>query len=281
VLALVGVALIVVAAAVAAVFALGASNGRNSDAAYKQKVASAFGPVLGANRQVSDALARLRGTKANSARGNDARVAVRRAQQATTLATGAVGALSVPEGSDQLARDARQALDRESAYFAEIARVLARPASASTSGLAELASNLTSALSVAGPTVAGSEPTVGGSDRLARWARAIRIKANRKKGQQAAGRPAAGGGSSLAASQSAPASTPARNTDCGGVVAGPNTSCAFAANVHRAWQEAPGRTNTVRVFSPVTGQTYTMSCAPSGSGITCSGANNASVTFEG
>jgi hypothetical protein len=71
-------------------------------------------------------------------------------------------------------------------------------------------------------------------------------------------------------------------TDCGGGVhAGPNTSCPFARNVRDAYTAAPGTTASVRVFSPVTGQTYTMSCAPAGSGVTCSGANNASVTWSG
>jgi hypothetical protein len=62
--------------------------------------------------------------------------------------------------------------------------------------------------------------------------------------------------------------------------AGPNTSCSFAQNVRSAWAAAPGSTNTLRVYSPVTGQTYTMNCAPAGGGITCSGANNASVSWD-
>ena len=36
---------------------------------------------------------------------------------------------------------------------------------------------------------------------------------------------------------------------------------------------------TVQVYSPVTGQTYTMSCSPAGSGVTCSGGNGASVSW--
>ena len=71
-------------------------------------------------------------------------------------------------------------------------------------------------------------------------------------------------------------------TDCGGGLhAGPNTSCPFAQNVRDAYNTAPGTTASVRVFSPVTRQTYTMSCAVAGSGVTCSGANNASVTWSG
>jgi hypothetical protein len=273
-------ALLVVAAAAGAFLLLSGADDENSATAYKQKVAAAFGPVLGANRQVSDQLARLRGTQ-RGARAGDARVAVRRAQQAVTLATGAVGALNAPSSSEQLARDARQALDRESAYYGEVARVLARPASTSTANLSDLASNLTSALSVAGPTVAGAEPTVSGTDRLATWARTIRVRAQRsaadrrdRNDNRRTPVPNNGGGGS-----SAPAS---RTTDCGGgVIAGPNTSCSFAQNVRDAWLDAPGTTNTVRVFSPVTNETYTMSCSPSGRGVSCSGANDASVTFGG
>jgi hypothetical protein len=70
-------------------------------------------------------------------------------------------------------------------------------------------------------------------------------------------------------------------TNCGGGLhAGPHTSCPFAQNVRDAYDSAPGTTASVRVFSPVTGQTYTMSCAAAGSGVTCSGANNASVTWS-
>jgi hypothetical protein len=268
------VGLVLLAGGIAALFLLTSSDGTDADTAYKQKVATTFGPVLGANRQVSDALARLRGTRANSARAADARVAVRRVRQATTLATGAIGALNVPAGSGQLARDTRQALDRESAYHAEVARVLARPATTSTGSLQTLASNLTSALSVAGPTVAGTEPTVSGTDRLVAWARAIRVKANAKKKQPTNPQ----GNGTTPAPSTAPAS---RGTECGGgLFAGPNTSCAFALNVRSAYMDAPGARATVRVFSPVTDQTYTMNCAPSGSGITCSGANDASVSFD-
>jgi hypothetical protein len=39
-------------------------------------------------------------------------------------------------------------------------------------------------------------------------------------------------------------------------------------------------TNSVTVYSPTTGAEYQMSCAPSGSAISCSGGNNASVTFR-
>ena len=84
----------------------------------------------------------------------------------------------------------------------------------------------------------------------------------------------------MSGSPAPPSSSGARV--CGdGLHAGPNTSCPFARNVRDAYDAAPGTTATVRVFSPVTRQTYTMSCAAAGSGVTCSGANNASVTWSG
>lgn len=67
-------------------------------------------------------------------------------------------------------------------------------------------------------------------------------------------------------------------TDCGqGVVAGPNTSCAFAINVAGDFNSS-GQPSVVNTFSPTTGQTYTMNCTPGQPNI-CRGGNNASVAF--
>ena len=98
------------------------SGGSDTQKAYQQRLATTFGPVLRANRQVSNELTTVRGIRAT-----DARAAVHRAQQATTVAVGAVGALNVPAGSEQLAQDAHQVLDREGAYNAAVAGVLAHP----------------------------------------------------------------------------------------------------------------------------------------------------------
>lgn len=84
---------------------------------------------------------------------------------------------------------------------------------------------------------------------------------------------------------SAPAPTPAPSqppsggrSSCGGALSvGPNTSCAFAANVRATYQRVGG--GTIEVFSPTTGKYYVMSCANTGSEVTCTGANNASVYF--
>ena len=126
--------------------------------------------------------------------------------------------------------------------------------------------------------------SVGGADILTPWATrtAKQLRAEKKaqakakakkkkKDQQQAGSPGGSG-----ASSPVPQGTPCG----GGLYAGPNTSCAFAENVRDAYNSAPGSSATVQVYSPVTGDTYTMSCNPAGSGITCSGGNNASVTWS-
>jgi hypothetical protein len=219
----------------------------------------------------------LKGTKPDSAR-----LAVRQAQQATTAANGALGALTVPSGQKDLGSAAQQVIDREVAYLAAVASVLNHPTVAGASQLQTLSSNLTSALHAAGPTIAGDQETVNGADRLTSWARTTsrtlnrRAAAKRAKATRARERSGSGSGASGGTST---ASTPRGNSCGSGVYAGANTSCEFALNVRDAYADAPGAVATVRVYSPVTDTTYTMDCRPSGSGITCSGGNGASVSF--
>jgi hypothetical protein len=280
-------AAVAVAAVIVAVVVMSGDSKSDSAAkgtpasAYKQQVAKVFGPVLGANLQLSDTLTALRGTDST-----DAQVAVSRAQRAATVATGGLSALTVPAGSETFASQARQALDRETAYLSAVSTVLENPSVTSATQLQTLSSNLSTALDAAGPAVAGSTQTVSGADTLTAWAhttsRTLRKRAAAKK-QAAAKRKAAAkkkaqsNGASSGANAPAPVSS---GTNCGGgVFAGPNTSCTFAVRVRDAYFDAPGSVASVRVFSPVTGQVYTMNCRPSGSGTTCSGGNNASVTF--
>jgi Glucodextranase, domain B len=66
-------------------------------------------------------------------------------------------------------------------------------------------------------------------------------------------------------------------TSCGGGLSvGPDTSCAFAENVYRAYENnGPG---DVTAYSPVTQLNYTMYCSGS-TPVVCTGGNNASVYF--
>ena len=63
----------------------------------------------------------------------------------------------------------------------------------------------------------------------------------------------------------------------GGVSAGPNTSCAFARNVMAAYN-GPGP-DTETVYSPTTGQNYTVTYNSAGGFATGTTATGASVTF--
>jgi serine/threonine kinase PknH len=83
------------------------------------------------------------------------------------------------------------------------------------------------------------------------------------------------------------APAPVTFSNCGGDAAsggiGVNsvTSCPFAENVESAWYSSGDiGSGTVAAYSPVTGQTYTMYCTPSGTGYeVCTGGNNAYVDF--
>jgi hypothetical protein len=67
---------------------------------------------------------------------------------------------------------------------------------------------------------------------------------------------------------------------CGSGVTANNagTTCSFALNVAEQYR-ASGGASAIQVYSPVTKQTYTMSCVGA-STTTCTGGNNASVTFS-
>jgi hypothetical protein len=241
----------------------------NSDAptAYQQKVAAAFAPLRDANQQFSRELGSVSGTFTKRALD-----AIRAAQHAQASASGAVDALSPPAGSQTLADNARQVLDREDAYLSALSAVLGDPSNPSRGELITLQSNLQSALTAAGPVVAGSNPSLSGATDVTAWA---------PQAAAARAHPAPSAAStSSSSSPQAPGNPYSNGRDCGdGIYAGPNTSCSFAFNVREAWRNAPGTTNSVTVYSPVTGRDYVMSCAPSGVAISCSGGNSAAVTF--
>lgn len=268
---------VVIAGGVAALLVAGSGGSDKAsspDTVYRKKVATAFGPVLGANQQLSDALVAVRGTDPA-----DAKVAVSRSQHATTVASGAISALTPPAGSAALAREARQVLDREAAYLAAISAVLNHPSVAGASQLQTLASNLTSALDSAGPTVSGTAPTVTGADRLTAWAGSTSRTLARRAAAAKRKAAAKSTGSATTTTRTVVVSPYSNGGNCGsGVFAGPKTSCAFALNVRRAYQDSGG-SSTINAYSPTTGRTYTMHCARSGGSVTCLGGDDASVTF--
>jgi hypothetical protein len=97
-----------------------------------------------------------------------------------------------------------------------------------------------------------------------------------KDAQQAASAAAGASGGSSGGSGSPGAGG---SKDCGsGVTANAATTCSFALNVADAYR-ASGGASKIDVYSPVTKQTYTMFCTGASS-ITCTGGNNAVVTFS-
>jgi hypothetical protein len=265
------VALAVVAAAAVLVTRYISTSDQDSASGtqYRVKLSAAFSALLGTNAQLSRELRALSGT--NTSRARDA---VTAAQRAMATTSGALDALAPPDGEQQMATNAREVVAREDAFLSAVDEVLADPNNPSRSELATLQSNLQSAFIAAGPVVAGTAPPMTGASELATWAAHVASRST------ASPQPQSSQPASAPASTGAPINPYANGRDCGdGVYAGANTSCAFAMNVRQAWYEAPGLVNAVSVYSPVTGVTYQMDCAPSGAAVTCSGGNDASVTF--
>ncbi len=76
------------------------------------------------------------------------------------------------------------------------------------------------------------------------------------------------------------ASETSDKTSCGnGLYVGPDTTCEFAQNVEDAYDD--NGVGSYDVYSPVTGDSYWMTCSPDGSEVACTGGNNASVYFGG
>jgi hypothetical protein len=256
--AVAGGVLVLAIAAIAAFAVVGRSGGDSGKAGasadYGRRLATAFAPVRSSNRELSDQLLRLRGTRAI-----DARAALRKARQATSLAQGATNALSAPPGGRELGERASQMLDRETAYLSAVGAVLSDPSSPSASELQRLASNLTSAISAA-PTVAGTVQEVSGADRLTAWAlhtrRVIRRRAARRRA--AAARPRS------ASTPTAPASSGGAFTACDRNISAKTgaTSCAFAENVF--WEywyfTTSGQGTRFTAYSPSTHIVYEVTC---------------------
>jgi hypothetical protein len=76
------------------------------------------------------------------------------------------------------------------------------------------------------------------------------------------------------------ASETSNKTSCGGgLYVGPDTTCDFAQNVESTYDD--DGLGSYDVYSPVTGDTYSMTCSPDGSEVACTGGNDASVYFPG
>ena len=266
----------VVAAAVAVVLLSG--GGTDANNVYRQKLTATLAPVLVANRALSGSLQSLSGTNTTAAQSADTQ-----AQNAVIAARGAIAVLTVPSASTQLAQQSQQALTAEGGYLQAVSATLRNPTSANAAQLQPLATSTSAALVPLAGVAPGAQASLTGTDSLNNWVAgrvAAAARAQAAAARRAQAQAATGGGAAGTSGTSTPPAPAASGTDCGGGLhAGPNTTCSFAQNVRQAWYAAPGVVNTLQVYSPATGLTYTMSCAPAGSGITCSGGNGASVSW--
>ena len=204
--------------------------------------------------------------------------AASQASSSVAAARGAVVVMNVPGSDATLSQQVQQALAAENGYVQDVTSTLSNPTGQGAAQLATLATGDQSALVPLASLAPGIDSSVSGTDNLANWAQGAAGTAAAAHARQQANSSGSSGGSSSSTGGTSVATS--GSTDCGnGIYAGPNTSCAFAQNVHDAWLAAPGTSNTLQVYSPVTHKTYTMNCAPAGSGITCSGGNNASVSW--
>ncbi len=106
----------------------------NADAVYAKKVAAAFGPVLGANQQVSDALAAVRGTDPADAKGGRRPLAARDDGRRPARSARSARRPARPRWP----AEARQVLDREAAYLAAVSAVINHPSVAGAGPLQTL-----------------------------------------------------------------------------------------------------------------------------------------------
>jgi hypothetical protein len=287
-----GGALGVAAIAIAAAVLLTGSSSSGSSSAYRHELSGALAPVVSTETALASSLQSLSGSNTTAAKN-----ATGQAQTALDTAHGAVSVLTIPAGSSQLSEQVGQSVTQLNGYLQAVTATLNSPTAQNASQLQTSATNTQSSLVPVAIVIPGAGQSVaGGSQAVGTWVSARAAAARRqaaiarhraaathkpKQGQAAAPGPTATVTSTATAAPSTPApATGSGSAPCGGgLVAGPNTSCPFAENVQQAWDDAPGEVATVTAYSPVTNQTYTMSCAPAGSGITCSGANNASVSF--
>lgn len=252
-----------------------ANSSGGSDAAYRAKLQSALNPLVSANQALSSALNAMDGSRHTIAAAQNTTSA---AESAVTSARGAINVLNAPAGDSTLAQQVQQALTDEAGYLQGISSTLQTPVGNSAATLQPLATSAQSALVPLSAVSPGLQNSLGGTSNLIAWSNGAADAAHRQQQNQGGASGAAGNSS---ASSSASSSNPyAGMRACGGdLYAGPNTTCPFAANVQAAYNQAPGTVATVQVYSPVTGQTYSMSCSPAGAGVTCSGGNDASVSW--
>jgi hypothetical protein len=294
---LAGGALALAAIAVVLIVLLSSSSGRSADSAYRQKLRGALAPVLAGNRSLASQLQSLSGTQTQAARS-----AISQAQSAVASARGALGVLTVPAASRQLAQEATLALTQESGYLEAVSATVSHPTT-DTAQAQTLASTTQTALDGVAPDAGQS---IGGTAQLAAWssaqaaaatraAAATEHKATQRIAQQAATR-AAQQAATRAAQQAASSVAPSGvagpgyggqdlPVQCGSGVAGTaGTTCTFVENAFYEYWSATGgdatQAATISVWSALGQQWYPLTCSSGDGVVDCTGTNSSGAFLD-
>ena len=234
----------------------GSQRGAALAAMYKGQVVKALTPLVTANQTLSTALVALDGSTQAT---NHAKTEATQAATALSSARGAVSVLTAPTAAGNLPSQIQQVLTADNGYLQAVASTLQSPTVSGASQLDTLATGAQGAFDGISNIIPAASSSVTGTSNLASWARGA-AQSQQPKTQTAS---SSSSSSSTTQAQAPPTAATPSGTDCGGgVIAGFATSCPFALNVQRAWDEATGETATVTAFSPVTHLTYIEFCAP-------------------
>ena len=174
----------------------------------------------------------------------------------------------MPSGSTQLSQQAQQALTAEGGYLQAVSATLSDPTSANAAQLQPLATSTSTAMVPLASVAPGAQTSLSGTDGLNGWAAARVAAAARAQAAATRREPGAGRGrreqhEHQHPEHDSPASSgrernrlwrrPARRTEHDVRVRAERAT----GVVRRA-----RAVNTLQVYSPVTGLTYTMNCAP-------------------
>jgi hypothetical protein len=227
---------------------------------YNGQMVKALTPLVTANQTLSTALVALDGSKQTT---SHAKTAATQATTALSSARGAVSVLTAPTAAGNLPSQIQEVLTADNGYLQAVAATLQSPTVSGATQVDTLATGAQGAFDGISTIIPAANSSVTGTSNLASWARSA-AQPHEPTAQTASSSSSSSSSTTSAAqAPAAPAPASPSGTDCsGGVIAGSATSCPFAVNVQSAWDETPGPTATVKVYSPVTGRTYIENCGP-------------------
>jgi hypothetical protein len=260
----------------------------NPATVYQQKLSSTLTPVVAANQTLSASLQSLDGSKASI---HNSKTATTNAQQALTAANGAVAIITVPSSSTQLSQQAKQALTQENGYLQSVSTTLGDPTGNTTASVQPLASATSSAFVPLASVAPRGSASIYGVDNILAWSQGATAAANRNAPRAVVNNnttvvnppvvvtpPSSSGG--------APNSGSMRFCDQNIQADSISTSCQLAENTFVAYWNSGSLDSgwgdaTVTAFSPVTNQSYSMSCTTDQVTVNCFGTAGSSTLRVG